>query len=146
MRLAFAILATVALVLAPSGRAVAQGGPGEAIRQVETRRFAAMMKGDTTALGRHLAEELVYTHSNALVETRAAHLEAIATRRTIYESIAPVQMSYRWYGETALGTGIVKSKGSIGGTVFDVTLRVTTVHVQRGGQWLLLAWQSTRVP
>ena len=125
----------------------AQGGPGEAIRQVETQRFALMMKRDTAALRRYMAEELVYTHSNAMVETREQHLEAIGSGKTIYESIAPVSMSYRWYDQTiAVGTGTVRSKGSLNGTPFDVTLRVTTVHVQRDLQWQLLAWQSTRIP
>lgn len=116
------------------------------LRQDEDRRFAAMMKGDTVVLGRHLADELVYIHSNALVESRADHLNGIATKKTIYESIAPVEMKYRFHGEFAVGTGIVKSKGSLNGTPFDVTLRVTTVHLNRGGRWQLAAWQSTRIP
>ena len=147
MRLTPSLVAAALLALASAPTATAQGGPGEAVRQAELQRFAAMMRGDTTALGRYLAPELTYTHSNALVETRATHLEAIATRKTIYESIAPVQLSYQWYGESvAVGTGTVKSKGSLGGTPFDVTLRVTTVHVQRNLQWQLVAWQSTRIP
>lgn len=116
------------------------------LRQDEDRRYAAMMKGDTLALGRHLADELVYTHSNALVESRADHQTAIATKTTIYESIAPVEIKYRFFGEFAVGTGTVKSKGSLNGTPFDVTLRVTTVHLNRGGRWQLAAWQSTRIP
>jgi len=156
MRVVTAALGVIALVFPASGAGVAQGSAETEVRQVEIRRFAAMMQADTTALGGYLADELVYTHSNALVETRAIHLEAIATKRTIYESIAtkrtiyesiaPVELSYRSYGETVLGTGTVKSRGSIGGTAFDVTLRVTTVHVRRGGRWLLAAWQSTRMP
>ena len=57
-----------------------------------------------------------------------------------------MEISYLMYGETALGTGTVKSKGSLNGTPFDVTLRVTTVHVNRAGRWQLVAWQSTRMP
>ena len=146
MRIATAALASVALGLTAARGAVAQSPVDTAVRTAEARRFAAMMRADTTELGRYLAEELAYTHSNALFETRAAHLDAIASKRTIYESIAPVEMAYRLFGDAVVGTGTVKSKGSIGGTAFDVTLRVTTVHLRRGGKWLLVAWQSTRVP
>lgn len=138
---------TLLLALGPARPTAAQGGPGEAVRQVELQRFAAMMKRDTTALRRYLAEELVYTHSNGMVESRAEHLDAIGSGKTVYESIAPVQMSYRWYDQTiAVGTGTVKSRGSLNGTPFDVTIRVTTVHAQRDLQWQLVVWQSTRVP
>jgi hypothetical protein len=116
------------------------------LRRDEARRFAAMMAKDTIALGRYLAEELVYTHSNATFETRADHLAAIATGRTVYEAIGPLEMAYRWVGGVAIGAGRVQSKGTIGGTPFDVVLRVTTVHVERNGRWQLAAWQSTRVP
>ena len=116
------------------------------LRRDEASRFAAMVAKDTTTLGRYLAAELVYTHSNALFETRADHLAAIAAGRTVYEAIGPVEMAYRMVGDLFLGAGIVTSKGSIGGTPFDVRLRVTTVHVERNGRWQLVAWQSTRMP
>ena len=116
------------------------------LRRDEGHRFAAMVAKDTATIGRYLADELVYTHSNALFETRAGHLAAIATRKTVYEAIGPVEMSYRFVAGVAIGVGLVTSKGTIGGTPFDVSLRVTTVHVERNGRWQLLAWQSTRVP
>lgn len=116
------------------------------LRRDEATRFAAMVAKDTAMIGRYLAQELAYTHSNAMFETRADHLTAIASGRTVYESIAPVEMAYRWVGGVAIGAGVVKSKGTIGGTPFDVTLRVTTVHVERNGRWQLAAWQSTRLP
>jgi hypothetical protein len=116
------------------------------LRRDEASRFAAMVAKDTAALGRYLAEELAYTHSNALFETRSDHLAAIATGRTVYEAIGPVEMAYRMVGDLYIGAGIVTSKGSIGGTPFDVRLRVTTVHVERNGRWQLVAWQSTRLP
>ena len=104
------------------------------------------MRADTAALRRLLSAELVYTHSNGMVETRDAHLAAIGSKKTVYESLAPVVVSYRFYGELAVGTGEVKSKGTLDGTAFDVRLRISTVHQQREGRWQLLLWQSTRLP
>jgi hypothetical protein len=116
------------------------------LRATEQGRFEAMMRADTTALRRPLSPELVYTHSNGMVETRDQHLAAIGAKKTVYESLAPVAISYRFYGELAVGTGEVKSKGTLDGTAFDVRLRVSTVHQRRDGRWQLLLWQSTRLP
>lgn len=137
--------AVLALLLLPA-TAQGQGDPVETLRQAEGRRFAAMVRADTAALRPMLDEGLSYTHSNAMVETREGHLAAIGSRRTVYQAITPVSLSYRLVGELAIGTGIVSAKGSLDGTAFDVTLRVTTVHVRAEGTWRLLAWQSTRIP
>jgi ketosteroid isomerase-like protein len=93
-----------------------------------------------------LDDGLSYTHSNAMVETRESHLAAIGSRRTVYQALTPVSLSYRVVGDLAIGTGIVSARGSLEGTGFDVMLRVTTVHARGNGTWRLLAWQSTRVP
>ena len=117
------------------------------LRASEIRRFAAMMRADTAAIRPLLAEELTYTHSNAMVESRDRHLELIGGRHTVYESLAPVVMRYALPGpDVALGNGVVKARGLLNGTPFDVILRVTTVHAWREGRWQLLSWQSTRVP
>ena len=116
------------------------------LRTSELRRFAAMVRADTAAIRPLLAGELVYTHSNAQVESREHHLELIGAKRTVYESLVPVTMRYRLYGASlALGTGVVKAKGLLSGTPFDVILRVTTVHEWREGRWQLVSWQSTRI-
>ncbi|HJR36693.1 MAG TPA: nuclear transport factor 2 family protein [Gemmatimonadales bacterium] len=135
--------AVLALLLLPI---TGQGDPVEALRQTENRRFAAMVRADTAALGPMLDDGLSYIHSNAMVETKESHLAAIGSRRTVYQALTPVSLSYRLVGELAIGTGIVSAKGSLDGTAFDVTLRVTTVHVRAEGTWRLLAWQSTRIP
>jgi hypothetical protein len=117
------------------------------IRASEQSRFAAMMRADTAALRRLLAEELVYVHSNAQAESREHHLELIGSKRTVYERIEPVVMRYAFYGPSlAVGSGVVKAKGVLNGTPFDVILRVTTTHVWREGRWQMVTWQSTRMP
>jgi len=117
------------------------------LRAGELARFAAMRRADTAAIRPLLAEELTYTHSNAQVESRDHHLELIGSRRTVYESLVPVVMRYTRYGpDVAVGNGVVKAKGMLNGTPFDVILRVTTMHAWREGRWQLVTWQSTRIP
>ncbi len=127
--------------------AMPDDGPALAgLRERELRRFEAMTRGDTAALAPLLADDLVYTHSNALVETKESHLAAIASRSTVYRALVPTFMDWRRHGDLALGAGMVYAAGFLRGTPFDVALRVSTVHRLRGGRWELLSWQSTRVP
>ena len=135
--------AVLALLLLPGN---SQGDPVEALRQAESRRFAAMVRADNAALRPMLDDGLSYTHSNAMVETKESHLAAIGSRRTVYRALTPVSLSYRVVGDMAIGTGMVSAKGSLEGTEFDVMLRVTTVHARGDGTWRLLASQSTRIP
>jgi len=67
MRVVTAALGVIALVFPASGAGVAQGSAETEVRQVEIRRFAAMMQADTAALGGDVADGVSYTHSYALV-------------------------------------------------------------------------------
>jgi len=114
------------------------------VRRTELARFEAQVRRDTVALDSLLSDDLVYTHSNALIESKAHFLETIATDRIRYDSIAPAEMSHRIFGETAVGNGRVHVRVQMNGQTIPVDLLFTTVHVRRDGHWQLVAWQSTR--
>lgn len=146
MRAVSALFLATLIASLPARPASAQGHPVQAVLRAESLRFGAMMQADTATLRQFLADELVYTHSNALVETKALHLSAIGSKRTVYEAIAPDSMGYHIYADVAVGSGTVRSRGTLNGTAFDVVLRASTVHILREGRWQLVLWQSTRVP
>ena len=114
------------------------------VEQAELARFDAQVRRDTVALDSLLSDDLVYTHSNALIESKAHFLETIATDRIRYDSMAPVEMKHRVFGETAVGNGRVHVRVQMNGQTIPVDLLFTTVHVRRDGRWQLVAWQSTR--
>jgi hypothetical protein len=107
-------------------------------------RFKAQVAGDTAALRNLLGDELVYTHSNGLTETKTHFLETIATRKIGYDSLVPVTLTHRVYGEAAVGHGKVRAQVQIGGQTIKMGLLFATVHVKRGNRWQLVAWQSTK--
>ena len=138
---------TYAGLLVAAGLALSRAqDPAAAVRAAELARFEAQVKRDTVALGRLLADELRYVHSSALVETKQHFIETVATGRIVYDSLVPVEMSHRVYGETAVGTGEVRVQVEMEGKTLRVNLLFTTVHVRQQGRWRLVAWQSTRVP
>lgn len=112
----------------------------------ENRRFDAMTRSDTAALRGLLHDDLVYIHSNALIENKAQHLTAIAAGRLVYQKMTPENVKVRRYGKTALTNGTVQVKGLLNGTPFELHLTYTAIYRKKRGHWQLLSWQSTRVP
>jgi len=126
--------------------AVETRGPvAAAVARAERDRFAAQVARDTGALRNLLDDDLVYVHSNALIENKGRFIETVGTGRIGYDSLVPVQMTHRVYGSTAVGNGRVRAVVRMNGQPpLAVDLLFTTVLVQRRGRWRLASWQSTR--
>jgi ketosteroid isomerase-like protein len=145
-----ALLMTGSMTLAqPGGLRVANQGTSaaeEAVRGAELARFKAMMANDFASLGKLLGDDLIYTHSNALVDTKASYVESMTSGSLKYHTIESSDMKVRVYGTTAIitaaATMAVTSKGQ------DATnhLRYTDVWVLRDGRWQMVGWQSTKMP
>lgn len=124
----------------------AQSKRAEKVLQAESRRFEAMTKADTQVLSPMLAGKLHYVHSNALRENKAEHLNAIATKKLVYQSMERETATVHQYGRTAIVNGVVRVKGVLAGNAFEVRLLYLAVYRKIRGQWQLLNWQSTRIP
>lgn len=128
-------------------QSVKVSGKQAQIENLEKARFEAMQRKDINFLEGVLSADLVYTHSNALVETKSDFLRSIQTGKIVYERIVVDEMKVRTYGgHTAILNGIVQVKGQLAGNSFELRLRYTDVYVKQGGKWLLASWQSTKMP
>ncbi len=116
------------------------------VRELERRRFDAMIRADRGALESMLASNLSYTHSNADVENKEQFLANIQSGALDYHAIDPQEMNVRIYENAAVITGLAKVRLRNQGRELDIALRYTDVYVREGGAWKLAAWQSTRVP
>ena len=125
---------------------IAQTGAGRAVLDAEQRRFEAMMRGDTVALRSLLADDLVYIHSNAMTEDKNRHISAISGGKLAYNKMEREKVNVRRYGKTALTNGIIRVNVTLDGKNLDLNLAYTAVYRKKKGTWLLVNWQSTRVP
>jgi uncharacterized protein (TIGR02246 family) len=139
-------LAALAAVLlaAVAQPALAQSPDEAAVRAVEDRRIKALVEDDFATLDAIFADDLHYTHSSTVVDDKASYMAALRTGKTKYETIDREPARVRIYGDTALmtGTAVVGLKGRAD----KLPLRYTLVYVRQGGQWRMVAWQSTRRP
>jgi ABC-type molybdate transport system substrate-binding protein len=142
MLAAFLAMATAAWAQAPAGKAE------QAVLQAEKDRFAAMIKGDKAALDRLLADDLTYTHSSALFETKEQFIKSVTSGNIDYVSIQPSEGDWkvRVNGTTAIVNGVAAVNVIDTGKDLKIKIRYTTIHANRGGQWQLQAWQATRFP
>jgi len=137
------------LALAPS--MLAQSGTGKVEQQVlqaEKDRFAAMIKGDRPALEKLLADDLTYTHSSALFETKEQFIKSVTSGNIDYVSIVPSESDWkvRVNGNTAIVNGVAAVNVIDTGKDLKIKIRYTTILTNRGGSWQLQAWQATRFP
>ena len=140
------IAITVVMAVSALGMAQAKGTPEEQLLQAENARFAAMVKGDVAALDKLLGPELSYTHSNALVQDKAALLGDFKSGAIKYLSIEPSDMKARVFGNMAIVTGGAAVHVIQNGNDLNIKIRYTNTHINRAGSWQMIAWQATRLP
>jgi len=127
------------------GRPMPQDSVIAAVSAALQSQWRAQVTRDTATLRNLLGEDLVYIHSNALVEDKAGFLRTVATGTIVYHDISPLEMTHRVIGAVVVGNGRVRVRVGLGGQDLVLELLVTTVHARRDGRWVLVAWQSTRV-
>lgn len=147
MRRVPVLVMLIGLVLSGAGHAQT-GKVEQQVLQAEKDRFAAMIKGDRPALEKLLADDLTYTHSSALFESKEQFIKSVTSGTIDYVSIVPTEADWkvRVDGATAIVNGVAAVNVIDTGKDLKIRIRYTTIHSNRGGSWQLRAWQATRLP
>ncbi len=109
---------------------------------LENRRIEAMINADVQVLEEILADDLIYTHTTARLDTKTSFIEAISSGRSNYRSVERKDVKVRQFGDTAVVTG--QAKFHVGDNEFEA--RFIDVYAKRNDAWQMVAWQSTRLP
>lgn len=116
------------------------------ILALEDKRCAAMTGRDADALAAMLHDDLVYTHSSAVVDDKASYVEAIRSGKTRYHSIKRSEERVRAYGDTAFVTGRAEIEVDVNGQHKSLRLRYLDAWTRTREGWKFVAWQSTAIP
>ena len=108
----------------------------------EESRYQAMIARDFDALDRLLADDLIYTHNNAVVDDKPALLQRLRDRVAVYKKIVRSDVKVRIYGDTAVVTG----QADITTEKSNPVVRFVNVWVRAGAQWRNTLWQATPIP
>ena len=112
----------------------------------DDRRFQAMVKQDWAALDASLADDLVYVHSTARVESKGEHVGNLKAGKPNYRGIAPRDRKVRVVGGVGIVNGVSEMHVESAGKEQRFTIRYLAVYAKAGATWRMTAWQSTKVP
>ena len=121
-------------------------GNGQTVVDLDKKRMQAMAKKDVATLEAVLADDLVYTHSSARLDTKRSLIDAMVSGATVYTGVEPSDVKAQDLGDTVVLTGIAQIKVVSNGTPNAFGVRFTDVYARRNGSWQMVTWQSTRLP
>jgi hypothetical protein len=121
-------------------------GNGQAVIDLDRRRMLAMALKDTATLESLLADDLIYTHSSARLDTKRSLIEGMTSGKTVYTAVEPSEVKAQDLGDTVVLTGVAQIKVTANGTANAFGVRFTDVYARRDGHWQMVTWQSTRLP
>jgi hypothetical protein len=121
-------------------------GNGNRVIALDAQRMTAMSQGDVGTLNALIADELVYTHSSARLDTKKSLIENMQTGKTAYTAVVPSDVQAQDYGDTVVLTGVARISVKSGDNAMNFGVRFTDVWANKGGNWQMVAWQSTKLP
>jgi len=113
---------------------------------LEDKRFAVMVARDFTALEKMVHEDLLYTHSSGLTDTKASWLDSMKSGKVKYKSAACSERQVRFFGDVALVRGKASIEAEIGGQPRSLRLLFLNAWVRTPQGWKFAGWQSCPQP
>ena len=121
-------------------------GNAQKVIDLDRQRMTAMAQKDIAKLNELIADDLVYTHSSARLDTKQSLIGAMEAGRTVYTAVVPSDVKAQEFGDTVVLTGSARIGVNSGGNAMNFGVRFIDVWVNKGGKWQMAAWQSTRTP
>jgi len=121
-------------------------GNGDMVIELDRKRMNAMAQKDLATLNEVIAEDLVYTHSSARLDTKQSLIGNMESGSTVYTSVVPSDVKAQDLGDSVVLTGSCRISVNSGGNAMSFGVRFTDVYARRNGKWQMVTWQSTRTP
>ena len=118
----------------------------QTIRELESRRFRAMIEADAVTLEALLADSMVYTHSSAATDGKASYIAGVKSKKWQYRQIDRPVEDIQVHGDAVVVTGQVRIDILIDGKPKIMNSRYSDVWVKGAKGWQMVAWQSTPIP
>ena len=116
---------------------------GEILR-LEKEFSQAIVKNDAEAVGRFLADDWIIIDPDGGIIDRARFLGVIKSGVLIHEMMESDDTRVRIYGNAAIVTALVTTKGKFNGQAFTSRERATDVFVKQSGRWQCALSHLTR--
>jgi hypothetical protein len=141
------VLGVVAALLAVSAAASAQDVKSDQQVLIELEQLwdAAFHRGDAKYIETLLADEFIATYGDGSRGDKAKELSLASDNRQQVDSSRLDEFIVKTFGNTAVVWFTQFLVGPVNGKPTEVRYRYVDVWVNRGGRWLAVASQSTRL-
>jgi hypothetical protein len=116
------------------------------ILALEDKRFAAMIARDVSALEQMVHDELLYTHSSGVTDTKGSWIESMKSGKVKYKSVKCSGRQVKFFGDVALTRGSAAIEVDIGGQAKSLRLLFLNAWARTPQGWKFAAWQSCPQP
>jgi ketosteroid isomerase-like protein len=123
--------------------------PGEVeeeLLKLEESFAEAIVKNDLEGIGRLVADDWIIIDPNGEIVDRTRFFEVIKSGALTHDTMDSEDFRVRVYGDSAVVTGITRTKGKFMGQEFSTQERATDVFVKRDGRWRCVLTHLTRFP
>lgn len=143
----FRVLGVVAALLAIGAATHAQDvkSDQQILIELEQQWDAAFHRGDAKFIATLLADEFIATYGDGSRGDRAKELSLASDQRQQVDSSRLDEFIVKTFGNTAVVWFTQILVGPVNGKPTEVRYRYVDVWVNRGGRWLAVASQSTRL-
>jgi len=121
-------------------------GNGQTVIDLDQKRMTAMAQKDISTLKTLLSDDLIYTHSSARLDTKQSLIGNTESGSTVYTAVEPSDVKAQDLGDAVVLTGSCRISVMSQGRPNSFSVRFTDVYANKGGQWQMVTWQSTRLP
>ena len=116
----------------------------EELLKLEKEFARAIVKNDAEAIRQFLADDWVIIDADGGIIEKARFLGVVESGALTHEMMESDNIRIRIYGESAVVTGLIRTKGKFMGQDFSTHERATDVFVRDDGRWQCVLSQLTR--
>jgi ketosteroid isomerase-like protein len=143
----FAAIFLAANVSYGQSRNVSNSNPANIIRALDNEWLTAYDRNDAKAIQRIFAENAQMIHSDGRLTVKSDELTNVkaAAPPELKANWRAEQIEVRFYGKTAISSGLAIQEGQYANQQFARKYRYTNVYVRRKKQWQLVSAQYSRI-
>src|SRR5512133_3178792 len=117
----------------------------EEFLKLEKAFAEAIVKNDLEGIGRLVADDWIIIDPDGGIVDRTRFFEVIKSGALTHEMMESEDFRVRVYRDSAVVTGVTRTKGKFMGQEFSTQERATDVFVKRDGRWQCVLTHHTRV-
>ena len=118
----------------------------EGLLKVEKEFAQAIVSNNLEGIGRLVADDWIIIDSDGGIVDRTRFFEVIKSGALTHDMMESEDLRVRVYGDSAVVTGLTRTKGKFMGQGFSTQERATDVFVKRDDRWQCVLTHLTRLP